>query len=87
MIVRDEVKRLPLILKADGGLHGTEVISDVEFSAGLKTGENAHGAECGFQAGNRSSGEGILHSSEKSASTISKHFSPGITLRSIWFMT
>jgi hypothetical protein len=25
--------------------------------------------------------------SENNASTISKHFTPGITLRSIWFMT
>lgn len=57
MIVRDEIKRLALVLKADGRLHRAEKISDVKFSAGLEAGEDSHGAEHGFRAGNRSSGE------------------------------
>ncbi len=57
MIVGDEIKRLALVLKTDGWLHRAEEISDVKFTAGLKTGEDSHGAEHGFRAGNRSSGE------------------------------
>ena len=49
MVIRDEVKRLALFLQAHGGLHRAEVIADVEFSAGLQAGEDAHGAEHGFR--------------------------------------
>ena len=56
MIVRNEVERLALVLQADGRLHRAEVIADVKFSAGLESGEDAHGAEHGFRVGNRSSG-------------------------------
>jgi hypothetical protein len=47
MVVRDEIKRLALFLKAHGRLHRAEIIADVEFSAGLETGENSHGADYG----------------------------------------
>ena len=57
VIVGDEIESLALFLKADGRLHRAEEIADVEFSARLEAGENAHGEECGFPAGNRSSGE------------------------------
>ena len=87
MVIRYEVKRLPHFLKADGRLHRAEIVADVEFSARLKTGEDAHGAECGFPERMRSSGDEFPQISEKSAFTISTHFTPGITLRSIWFIT
>ena len=35
MIVRDEIKRLALILKRNGGLHHPKVISEVQRAAGL----------------------------------------------------
>jgi hypothetical protein len=91
MVVCDEIKCLALVLQADGRFHRTEKISNVEFSAWLKAGEDAHGAECGFQAGKRSrtrtSAAEIAQVSENRASTISTHLMPGITLRSIWFIT
>ena len=57
MIVRDEIKRLALVLETDGRLHRAEEIADMKFSAGLEAGKDSHGAEHGFRAGNRSSGE------------------------------
>ncbi len=42
MIIRDEIKRLPLLLQAHRRLHRAEIIADMKFSAGLETGENAH---------------------------------------------
>ena len=91
MVVGDEIKRLALFLETHGGLHRAEIVPDVEFSAGLETGENSHGAQHGSQARNRSSGEmarpANSHSSANKALTISTHFTPGITLRSIWFIT
>jgi hypothetical protein len=43
MVVRDEIKRLALVLEAHGRIHRAEVVADVEFSAGLETGQDAHG--------------------------------------------
>ena len=45
MVVCNEVKGIAFILEADGGLHRSEVIADVEFSAGLEAGEDAHCCE------------------------------------------
>ena len=59
MIIGDEIESLALVLKADGGFHRAEEIADVEFSARLEAGENAHGAECGFRGRNRSSGSSV----------------------------
>ena len=54
MVVGDEVERLALVLEAHGGLHGAEVVAEVEFAAGLEAGEDAHGAEdCRRTAGDK----------------------------------
>ena len=90
MVIGDEIKRLALFLKTHRRLHRAEIVADVEFPAGLKTGEDSHAAEHEFPARARSSGMArsrCFHSSENNASTISTHFTPGITLRSIWFIT
>jgi hypothetical protein len=35
MIIRDEIKRLALFLKFDGGFHHPEIISEMQGAAGL----------------------------------------------------
>ena len=45
MVIRDEIERLALFLEVHGGLHRAEIVADVEFSAGLETGEDSHGRE------------------------------------------
>ena len=42
MVISDEVERFALILQAYGRFHCAEIVSDMEFAAGLETGEDSH---------------------------------------------
>lgn len=53
VVVGDEVKSFAFALGIDGRFDGAEVVSDVETSAGLEAGENAHGWEVRFFEGKR----------------------------------
>ncbi len=42
VVVGDEVVAVSFALGVDGWFDGAEVVADVEFSAGLKAGEDTH---------------------------------------------
>jgi hypothetical protein len=42
MVICDEIKRFALYLKRNGRLHHAKIIADVQSTAGLNAGENAH---------------------------------------------
>src|SRR5512132_100625 len=43
MVISDEIKRLAFGLQRDGRPHHAKIIADVQRTAGLNTGQNAHG--------------------------------------------
>jgi hypothetical protein len=43
MVVGDEVVSVALVLEFESGLHHAKEVADVESSAGLEAGKDAHG--------------------------------------------
>src|SRR5438132_11127185 len=43
MVISDEIKRFTFGLQRDGRPHHAKIIADVQRTAGLDTGQNAHG--------------------------------------------
>src|SRR2546430_8331681 len=43
VIIRDEIKRLPFLLKLDGRLHHPEIVSQMQRAGGLYARQNSHG--------------------------------------------